>query len=325
MSRLKIWSDTPFPPYALTLLQTEVDTIGPFTSAAQPDPFVGIEQADAALIGATLRYNTMVLRRANRLRLLSRIGIGYDNVDIADATACGIPVANTPDGPTESTAEHTLALIFALAKRVYRADRLAQQSGWTRSPELLGMELAGKTLGLVGLGRIGSRVAQMARVIGLRVLAYDPIMPWERAQAVGAILVESLEAVLRQSDIVSLHAPAQADTLNMIGEAQFAQMKRGVYFINCARGALVDEAALLAALRSGQVACAAVDVLVQEPAPAGHPLYGLDNVIITPHIGSYTEEGIRKMFVRAIEQTLRGLRGERPTNLLNPETWPRKI
>ncbi|MCC7355622.1 MAG: hydroxyacid dehydrogenase [Anaerolineae bacterium] len=325
MARPQVWLDLTLPPYALTLLHAEADACGPRTTTSQPDPFVGIEDADAALTSSGLRWNGAVLGRARRLRLLARVGIGYDNVDVAAATAHGIPVANTPDGPTESTAEHTVALILALSKRIYRADRLAQKSGWTRSSELIGMELTGKTLGVVGLGRIGSRVTQIARVLGLRVLAYDPIMPWERAQTVGAILVESLEAVLRQSDVVTLHAPAQADTIGMIGEAQFAQMKRGVYFINCARGALVDESALLAALRSGQVAAAALDVLVQEPAPAGHPLYGLDNVLITPHIGSYTEEGVRKMLVRAIEQTVRGLRGERPTNLVNPETWPRAV
>jgi D-3-phosphoglycerate dehydrogenase len=325
MARPQVWLDITLPPYALESLQAVADPCGPGTATAQPDPFIGIEGADAALISSVLRWNDAVFSRARRLRLLTRVGIGVDNVDVAAATAYGIPVANTPDGPTESTAEHTWALILALSKRIYRADRLVQRNGWTRSPELMGMELAGKTLGVVGLGRIGSRVAQIGRAFGLSVLAYDPAMPWERARTVGAILAENLEAVLRQSDIVTLHAPARADTVGLIGEAQFAQMKRGVYFVNCARGALVDEAALLAALRSGQVAAAALDVLAQEPPPADHPLFGLDHVIITPHIGSFTEEGVRKMLINAIEQTLCGLRGERPTNLINPETWPRAL
>lgn len=322
MARPKVWLDILPPPDALARLEAEVEVCGPRTHLAKPDPFIGIEEADAAIISAFLRWDGPALDRARRLRVLARVGIGTDNVDMEAATRRGIPVVNTPEGPTESTAEHTVALMLALAKRICHGDRMTRARGWRRSPELLGTELAGKTLGLVGLGRIGGRVAQIAQAIGLRVLAYDPYISQDRAQAIGATLVESLEALLRQSDIVSLHVPLTAETQGMMGAAQFAQMKKGAYFINCARGALVDEGALLNALRSGRLAGAALDVMAQEPPPADHPLLGLENVIITPHIGSYTQEGVGKMFAQAIEQTLRALRGERPAHLVNPAAWP---
>jgi len=321
----QIWHNLPISDESQKrLASSQAKLFGPGNVLARPDPFVGIEEADGVLITSVLRWDTNILRRAPRLKVIVRPGIGVENINLEDATRHGIAVINTPDGPTESTAEFTITLMLALLRRLVKANRTVKDGQWTnKSPDLKGVELWGKTLGLVGLGRIGGRVSEMARALGMGVLAYDPYITSERASGLGVTPVETLSDLLQQADVVSLHSPVTPETQGLMGKAEFAQMKQGTYLINCGRGALVDENALVEALQSGHLAGAALDVLCQEPPPDDHPLLQMgDEVIIAPHIASYTVDGIRKMEQVAVQGILDALNGKRPQHLLNPEVWP---
>jgi D-3-phosphoglycerate dehydrogenase / 2-oxoglutarate reductase len=254
---------------------------------------------------------------------LARLGIGVDRVDLAAATARGIAVINTPDGPTESTAEHAIALMLGLAKNVGIADRRLHQGDpfQVRLVIPTGLELMGATLGLVGLGRIGRRVAEIARVLGMRVIGIDPLLTPPQAAALGVELVPDLPTLLAQSDVVSLHAPAIAATYRLINADTLALMKPGAYLVNVARGELVDETALLAALDHGHLAGAALDVFDPEPPDPTNALLTHPHVIVTPHIASQTAASVRRIQLMAVEQLVMLLRGERPPHLVNPEVW----
>ena len=230
---------------------------------------------------------------------------------------------NTPDGPTESTAEHAIALMLSLTKRVAVSDRLLHTGqGWQLPPH--GLESLGATLGLVGLGQIGGRVAEIARALGMRVLAFDPLVSPARAAALGVELANSLDQLLASADVVSLHCPAIPETYHLINTAALAKMRPGSYLINVARGAVVDEAALVEALGSGHLAGAGIDVFNSEPARADHPLFGMPNAVCTPHIASYTAASVLRMQVMACEQVAAALRGQQPRDLVNPEVWERR-
>jgi D-3-phosphoglycerate dehydrogenase / 2-oxoglutarate reductase len=285
-----------------------------------------MEAANADVIivsGATFVTGDMMDRIGPRLRVIVRPGIGVDRIDLDAATQRGIMVINSPDGPTESTAEHTIALLLNLCKHVTLTDNILR-SGHP-FPELRelapGFEVFGAVLGLVGLGRIGSRVATIAQALGMKVLAFDPYTTPERANTLGVELVPSLEELLPRAQIVSLHCPAMPATHHLMRAGTFSLMPRGSYLVNAARGALIDETALLDALRSGHLAGAALDVFDPEPPVTNHPLFTLPNTICTPHIASYTSASVLRMEVMACEQIASILRGERPTNLVNAQVW----
>jgi D-3-phosphoglycerate dehydrogenase len=323
MSQFRVWTHTTFQPEALAVLEPLATLIvSPRPSDA--DWFAVASTCDALILdGVTLMDGAAMDQLGPRPRILARTGIGVDRIDLAAATERGLLVVNTPDGPTESTAEHAIALMLSLTKRVAVCDRgLHAGQGWALPPQ--GLEAAGATLGLVGLGRIGGRVAEIGRALGMRVLAFDPFAAPERAAALGATLVGSLAELLSSADVVSLHCPAIPETYHLIDAAALAQMRRGSYLINVARGAVVDEPALVEALRSGHLAGAGLDVYEAEPARADNPLFSLPNVACTPHIASYTSAGVLKMQVMACQQVAIGLRGERPSELVNPAVWERR-
>jgi D-3-phosphoglycerate dehydrogenase len=284
------------------------------------------EAATASVIfvrGTTFITGEVMDRIGAQLRIVARTGIGVDRIDIEAATQRGILVINTPDGPTESTAEHAIALLLNLCKRVAVGDRrLRAGQGFPGPGEFApGLETAGAVLGLVGLGRIGSRVATIARALGMRVLAFDPFISKERAEALGVEIIPALEEMLPRSQVVSIHCPATPATYHIINAETLKIMPPGSYLINVSRGALVDQAALLDALRSGHIAGAGLDVFDPEPPQADDPLFALPNTICTPHIGSYTTAGLVRMQVMACEHVVKALRGERPADLVNPEAW----
>ena len=325
MPKARVWTHSRFQPEALAVLEPLAEVIT--GSAPEADEwYATAATCDALIVGGLSWITGPVLDRIGpRLRVVGRPGIGVDRIDLAAATERGILVVNTPDGPTESTAEHAIALMLNLMKRVAVSDRLlrAGQGGVAYGTLPSGLEALGAVLGLIGLGRIGGRVAEIARVLGMRVLAYDPFVAPERAAALGVTLVPTLAELLSSSDVVSIHCPATPETHHLIDAEMLALMRPGSYLINVSRGTIVDEAALIEALRSGHLAGAGLDVFDPEPPAADNPLFSLPNTICTPHIGSYTGACVLRMQVMVCEQVASALRGERPANLVNPEVWGR--
>src|ERR1700685_1780068 len=242
--------------------------------------------ADGLIVRSATRVTAELLDKAERLRVIGRAGVGVDNVDMDAATRRGVLVMNTPGGNAVSVAEHTFALMLALARSVPQSNAAIHAGRWEKSST--GMELRGKTLGLVGLGRVGTEVARRGRALEMKVLAYDPYVTQAAARELDVGLVP-FEDLLRRSDVISLHTALSAATDKIINAAALAQMKRSTRLINCARGELIDEAALAEALRSGHLAGAAVDTFAKEP-PKNSPLIGLPNLIATPHIAGSTAE-----------------------------------
>ena len=244
--------------------------------------------ADALVVRSATKVTAALLEKAPRLRVIGRAGVGVDNVDVEAATRRGVLVMNTPGGNAVSVAEHTLALMLGLARAVPQANASIQAGKWEKSA-FSGTELRGKTLGLVGLGRVGTEVARRARALEMKVLAYDPFVTPAAGARSGSRARPARRSCCAQSDVVSLHTSLSAQTEKLIDAAAIAKMKKGVRLINCARGELIDEAALAEALKSGHVAGAALDTFAKEP-PKDSPLVGLPNVIATPHIAGSTAE-----------------------------------
>ena len=275
-----------------------------------------IPSADALIVRSGTKVDCELIAAGARLRVICRAGVGVDNVDVEAATARGIVVMNTPDGNTIATAELTLALMLALARHLVAASASVGAGQWERRA-FAGTELRGKTLGLVGLGRVGSAVAQRAAAFGMHVVAADPCRPPEEMARLRVECV-SWGELLARSDYISLHAPLDETTYHLVDARAIAAMKDGVRIINTARGAIVDEVALAEAIRSGKVAGAAVDVYSVEP-PNGNPLIGLPDVVHTPHLGASTAEAQEGVAVEAAQQVLDALLRGEYRNVVNPE------
>ena len=243
---------------------------------------------DAVLVRSATAIDAASLADAGQLRVIGRAGAGVDTIDVDAATARGIAVMNAPDGNTLAAAEHALSLLFALARHVPRADAGMKAGEWPKAG-LTGFELEGKKLGVIGLGRIGSTVARKAGALGMDVAAYDPFLP-PAAAGHGSVPLKSLDDLLAWADVITLHVPRMKDTTHLINATTLASMKRGAYLVNAARGGLVDEAALLDALDSGQLAGAALDTFATEPLPADSPLRAHAKLVLTPHLGASTGE-----------------------------------
>ena len=269
---------------------------------------------DAIVIRSATKLTAEVLERADRLKVIGRAGVGVDNVDVETATRRGIVVANAPESTVVSAAEHTIGLLVALSRNIPQAHAALKQGRWERG-RWGGVELEGKTLGVLGFGRIGQQVARRALGLGMRVVAYDPFVAKERFRELGAERVESPEDVYGAVDYLTLHLPLTEETRGSIGKQAFEQMREGVHLINAARGELVDEAALLEALQSGKVGGAALDVFSKEPYEG--PLLKLDNVVVTPHLAASTEEAQDRAGVIVAEQVVAALDGALVTNAVN--------
>ena len=254
---------------------------------------------DGLAIRSATKVTPKILANATRLKVVGRAGIGVDNVDIPAATAKGVIVMNTPFGNSITTAEHAIAMMFALAREIPAADASTQAGKWEKN-RFMGVELTAKTLGIIGCGNIGSIVADRAIGLKMKVVAFDPFLSPERAKDIGVEKVE-LDDLLARADVITLHTPLTDKTRNVLSAEAIAKTKKGVRIVNCARGGLVDEAALAEALKSGQVAGAAFDVFITEPATE-NPLFGLPNVICTPHLGASTTEAQENVALQVAEQ-----------------------
>jgi glyoxylate reductase len=299
------WTDDVPPPY---------DELTRRTSAADGIICLLTDRIDVALIDA-----------CPRLRVISNVAVGYDNIDVAAATARGIPVGNTPGVLTETTADLAFALILAVARRIVEADRYVRDGSWkTWDPNvLLGADVHGATLGIVGYGKIGQAVARRASGFGMRVLyATSNDAGAQKAVSPGDVLAHvRLDALLRESDVVSLHVPLTESTRGIIGEPQLRAMKPTSFLVNTARGGIVDQPALVRALRERWIAGAGLDVTAVEPIPMDDPLLSTPNVVLLPHIGSASRATRERMASMAVDNCLAGLRGERLPHCVNPEVY----
>src|SRR5215204_7455121 len=254
---------------------------------------------DGLAIRSATKATAKIIEKATRLKVIGRAGIGVDNVEIPAATAKGIIVMNTPFGNSITTAEHAVTLMLALARQIPQADASTQAGKWEKN-RFMGIEITGKTLGIIGCGNIGSIVAERAHGLKMKVIAYDPYLSPERAVDLGVEKVE-LDELMRRADFITLHTPLTEKTANIIDAAALAKTKKGVRIVNCARGGLVDEPALRAALDSGHVAGAALDVFTVAPATE-NPLFGHPNVVCTPHLGASTTEAQENVALQVAEQ-----------------------
>lgn len=285
------------------------------------ETLAAIADADALIIRSATKADAELIQAAPRLKVIARAGVGVDNVDLEAATARGIAVMNTPDGNTVATAELTFGLMLALARHIPQAHASLAGGQWDRK-RYMGTELRGKTLGIVGFGRIGRAIAKRALAFEMTVIAHDPFVPADLGRDLGVEMV-SLDNLYARADYITLHSVVTDETRHMINRETLARMKPGVRLINAARGALIHEADLAEAIRSGQVAGAALDVYEDEPPPADHPLIGLPGVIDTPHLGASTEEAQVAVAIEAAELVVAALTRGEYKNVVNPAALPR--
>ena len=310
---MKILVSDPLAEDGLQILRSEHEV--DVRTGLAPQELAGIiAEYDALAIRSGTKVTEEIIEAADRLKIIGRAGVGVDNIDIAAATRKGIIVANTPEGNTISAAEHTIAMMFAMTRNIPQANASMKANEWNRK-QFMGSEIREKVLGVVGLGRVGIEVAKRVHGMEMKIIAYDPFIPAQRAKELGIELTD-LDTVLKQADYITVHTPLTSETRDLIDDAKFGIMKPGVRIVNCARGGIINEDALARAVSDGKVAGAALDVFVNEP-PTGSPLLELDNVIVTPHLGASTAEAQVAVAVDVAKQILAALRGESVKSAIN--------
>jgi lactate dehydrogenase-like 2-hydroxyacid dehydrogenase len=307
-------------PDALARVEAEC-SVTPFAERQLPtkqDLLAALADVEGVLGSAIMPIGAEVIAAAPKLRVISNFGVGFDNVDVAAATARGILVCNTPGVLSDAVADLTIGLIISLARRLPEAERFVREGNWGSGRMVdLGVDLKGKTVGIVGLGRIGCAVAKRARAFDMGTVFHDQFR--EAPPEASFCRYRALDDLLRESDFVTLHVNLSAETQHLIDARTLALMKPAAYLINTSRGPVVDQPALTDALQAGRIAGAALDVFEKEPLPADDPLISMPNVIVLPHIGSATRETRAAMLDLAIDNLLAALRGERPACVVNPE------
>lgn len=310
---IKVLVSDPLSEEGVRKLETEME-VDVITNLSPQELIDRIRDYDALAIRSGTKVTADVIAAADKLKVIGRAGVGVDNIDVEAATRKGIIVVNTPGGNTISAAEHTIAMMLSLARNIPQANNSLKAGEWNRK-RYTGVEVYNKTLGIVGLGRIGAEIASRMKSFGMRILAYDPFVTEEKAASLG-IRLASLEEIYRESDFITVHTPLTKETRNLIDEEEMKMMKPGVRLINCARGGIINEEALAKAVAEGRVAGAAVDVFTKEP-PTDNPLLEEAGVIVTPHLGASTAEAQVNVAVAVAEQILAVARGEMPPNALN--------
>lgn len=293
------------------------------TGLSEDELVAMIGDFDALLVRSQTTVTARVMEAGTKLKVIGRAGVGVDNIDLEAATNKGIIVINAPDGNTITTCEHTFAMMMALARHIPQAYAKTVDGQWDRK-SFLGVELRNKTLGVFGLGRIGIEVAKRAMAFGMMIVGYDPFMSEERAKQLG-IQLASVDEIVRTADFMTVHTPLTNETRHMISQPQFEVMKRGMRIINCARGGIIDELALVEAIDEGIVAGAAFDVFEQEPPASDHPFLSHPKIIVTPHLGASTLEAQENVAVDVSEQVIRILRNEPFKNAVNMPSIPPEL
>jgi phosphoglycerate dehydrogenase-like enzyme len=315
----KVWFERPVLADLANAVAERVTMLGP-ASATPEEPYEALGDAEG-IVASVHRYDAALMDRGPALRVIARTGIGYERVDLAAATERGIAVCNAPDGPTISTAEHTVTLMLMAAKNVKQSEAVLRGGGSDFYARHVGIELHDKVLGLVGFGRIARRVADIAAGLGMQILAFDPYLDPDVLPPGGR--AASLAELLGTADVVSVHVPLTEQSEGMFDAETFAAMKPGAILVNTARGGLVDLNALQGALDSEHLFGAGLDVTQPEPLPPDHPLLNREDVIVTPHVAAGTAAAKRRIFWTSLEQVIQVLNGDRPAYLVNPDVWDR--
>lgn len=305
-------TDSPFP--SLDLARTALKRVDPELRMAKSpsvDDILAVARDADAILVTYAKLPGELLRQLKRCKAIGRFGLGVDNIDVKTARELGIPVTYVPDYCMQEVSDHAMAMLLALARKIPYSNKLVQAGRWEMPAVVPLRRLSTQTLGLIGLGGIPRALAPKAKSFGLKVISHDPYAPKELFASVGVESV-SLNDLYARSDIISVHAPLTPETRGLVNAAAFAKMKKGVLIVNTARGPLIDEPALLAALDSGQVGAAALDVVVNEPLPKDSPLIGRDNLILTPHTGFYSIEALEELQTKCATDVARVLSGEKP-------------
>ncbi|BCJ85874.1 phosphoglycerate dehydrogenase [Effusibacillus dendaii] len=302
------------------LLEAEDIVVEKKTGLSEDELCAIIAEYDALLVRSQTKVTAKIMEHGTRLRVIGRAGVGVDNIDVPAATQRGIVVLNAPDGNTISTAEHTFAMMISMARKIPQAYASILRGEWDRKT-FVGVELNNKVLGILGLGRIGTEVAKRAQAFGMKVLAYDPFLTPQRANALD-VQQCTVDEIVVAADFITVHTPLIKETKYLISEREFGMMKDGVRILNCARGGIIKEEALIEALKSGKVAGAALDVYEEEPLAKEHPLKQFPNVVLTPHLGASTEEAQINVAIDVAEEVLKVLRDEPFRNAVNLPSLP---
>ena len=317
----KVLINKPIHDAAIKRLKEEVEVITPFT-ASSDEILAMLPGVQGIVLCAGFKVGEKALEVADGLEVIGRHGAGLEIVDIDAATKKQVPVVFTPVGPTESTAEHAFLLMMAVARKLSMLDRAIRSGNFHIRDKVVGTELRGKKVGVVGFGHIGQRFAEMCRgALEMQIYAYDPYLEQAKVESWGAIYQDDLMEMAREVDFLSVHSPSTPATRHLINKDVMSALGPNGFLINCSRGQIVDEAALIQALQAGELAGAALDVYDPEPPASDNPLFRMDNVVLTPHLASFTEESRRRMGLMVAEDVLSVLRGEMPLYPVNPEVF----
>ena len=310
---VKVLVSDPIAEQGIEILKNEVD-VDIKTGLPPADLIKIIGDYEALIVRSETQVTKDVINASKKLKIIGRAGVGVDNIDVNAATERGIIVVNAPEGNTISAAEHTIAMMMAMSRNIPQANASLKSKKWDRK-KFMGVEVRDKTLGVIGLGRIGSEVAKRAQGMEMKILAYDPFISAERAKDLGVELT-TVEDIVKRADYITVHTPLTKETKDLINTKEFAIMKKGARVINCARGGIINEEALAKAVKDGIVSSAAIDVFTKEP-PFDNPLLELDRVIVTPHLGASTEEAQINVAVTVAEQIVNALKGMPVKNAIN--------
>lgn len=311
---MRILASDPVAEKGLNILREEGFIVDEKIKLSEEELIKIIPQYDALIVRSETKVTARIIEAAENLKIIGRAGVGVDNIDLAAASKKGIIVVNSPEGNTIAAAEHTIALMMALLRNIPQAHAALKAGKWLRK-EFTGYELRGKTVGIIGLGRIGTAVAKRVKAFETRVIGYDPFISEERAQMLGITLMP-LEELLQNADIVTMHLPLNNETRNLINRERLKLMKKSAFIINCARGGIIDEEALYEALKAGEIAGAALDVFAREPLTES-PLFELQNVIVTPHLGASTKEAQINVAIDVAREIANVLKGGLAQNAVN--------
>ncbi len=319
----KILLDRPLHKEALNLLKKNVEVIEIYDNDTKK-LLKSLAEVEGVICSAVFKIGKKEIENSKNLKVVGRPGVGYDSVDISAATNTGIPVVYAPDGPTESVAEHVFGMMIMLSKKINVVEKALRARGdFLIRTRVTGMELYGKTIGLIGAGRIGKRVAEIAKkAFNMKIIIFDPYLSDCKDFLDGEFSrMENLSELLKNSDVISVHIPFNKKTEKFIGEKEIDLMKSTAIFINTSRGGVVDEKALITALKNSKIAGAGLDVFEKEPPDPDNPLLKLENTVVTPHLSSFTDEGKLKMGMDVVKGALDVLGGRKPRFIVNPEVW----